>query len=565
MVEPLEERWLLDAGYSALNLASDVPGLARVTDPNLVNPWGISFSPTGPFWFADNGSGVSDILDGRGQVVPLVVAVPSAAPMDGVPTGTVFNHGSGFIVSENGVAAPSRFLFAGEDGTISGWSGVVDPAHALVAADLSASGARYKGLALATDSTGRSFLYAADFSHGTIDIFDATFHQTPEPGAFADPNVPAGFAPFNIQNIGDRLFVTYAQRDAKGYDNVTGPGLGFIDVYSTGGALIQRFAAAGALNAPWGLALAPADFGPYSGALLVGNEGDGRILAYDPHTGALEGALTAGDGKPLAIPDLWALTFGNGHLGGDANTLFFTAGVSDEQHGLFGAIQAPDRRGADTGGTGPFDDHAAGETGDYPLPPPGGPPLRSGTLADRAVVSAELMPLAGSPLLLVPTLSPASVLRATGDATAAAALLDVSTARTVISHDRLPAASEVPAALTGHVPIQSSHATGIALPPDRIAAEVCTRAVTVTDCGKASSEPSRAAETVDVATCASAHQEVANETDADRADGARRPFSPWSLVTHLLLVVGLPAFWRKEHGRDRPQDLCRGEGRERFD
>src|SRR5262249_53756750 len=178
----------LTGGYTQVNLASDVPGLARVTDPNLVNPWGMSFSPTGPFWFADNGTGVSDVLDGGGQPVPLGATVPH-----GSPTGVVFNDGPGFVVWENGISAPSRFLFATEDGTISGWTEVVDSTHALHVVDNSSAGAVYKGLALATDSAGQSFLYAADFGRGRIDVFDQNFKAVARAGSFQDPNLPSGF------------------------------------------------------------------------------------------------------------------------------------------------------------------------------------------------------------------------------------------------------------------------------------------------------------------------------------------------------------------------------------
>jgi uncharacterized protein (TIGR03118 family) len=378
--------------------------LARVTDPNLVNPWGIAFSPTGPFWFADNGSGVSDLLDGRGQAFPLVVMVPSAAHSGSAPTGTVFNGGSGFTISENGVAAPSRFLLAGEDGTISGWSAVVDPTHALLAVDNSSSGAVYTGLALGADPAGRRFLYAADFSRGTIDVFDTDFRPAVRPGAFQDPILPDDFAPFNIQNINNLLFVTYAQQDAGGRDDAAGAGHGFIDVYDPDGGLIGRFASQGALNSPWGLALAPADFGPFGGALLVGNNGDGRISAYDPRSGAFLGQLAQDNGLPLAIPDLWALTFGNGHAGGDSHTLFFAAGVAYDEHGLFGAIQAPGRRGADTAGSGAFDPNAPGEPGDYPLPPRGGPGFQDAS-EDPPVPVSDLLPLRESSLALAPTLA----------------------------------------------------------------------------------------------------------------------------------------------------------------
>jgi uncharacterized protein (TIGR03118 family) len=404
-LEYLEDRCPLTGGFAQVNLVSDVPGLAAVTDPNLVNPWGLAFSPTGPFWSANNGSGVSDLFDGRGQPLPLVVTVPSAAPSGNTPTGTVFNGGPGFAIWENGVAAPSRFLFATQDGTIAGWTTVVDPTHALVAVDNSSSGADYTGLALATDPAGHSFLYAADFSHGTIDVFDQNFQPVVHPASFEDPNLPQGYTPFNIQNVNNLLFVTYAQQDENGRDVVAGAGHGFIDVYDTAGNLVSRFASGGPLNAPWGLALAAADFGPFGGALLVGNNGDGHINAYDPWSGAFLGQLAPDNGTPIAIPNLWALTFGNGHVGGDSQTLFFTAGVDYAAHGLFGAIQAPDRRGADTAGSGAFDPNAPGEVGDYPLPPSAGPAFRA-DVTGQPLPSAELLPLTDSSLALAPTLSP---------------------------------------------------------------------------------------------------------------------------------------------------------------
>jgi uncharacterized protein (TIGR03118 family) len=404
VLECLGERCLLSGGYAQINLASDVPGVARVTDPYLVNPWGLSFSPTGPFWFADNGTGVSDLLDGRGRPVPLVVTVAGAAQPGGTPTGTVFNNGLGFVISENGASRPSRFLFATEDGTISGWNSLVDPDRALLAINNSSSGAVYKGLALAVNPAGQRVLYAADFGRGRIDVFDPEFRPIARPGSFQDPNLPDGFAPFNIQAINNLLFVTYAQQDAARRDDIAGEGHGFIDVYDTGGNLVRRFASQGALDSPWGLVRAPADFGPFGGALLVGNNGDGHINAYDPGSGAFLGPLQDGSGIPITIPDLWALAFGNGHEGGASDTLFFTAGADDEEHGLFGAIQAPQRRGADTAGAGTFDPHAPGESGDYPLPPRGGPALRDSD-DDSRRATVVLLPLTESSLALIPTLS----------------------------------------------------------------------------------------------------------------------------------------------------------------
>ena len=406
VLEQLEERHLLSVGFGLVNLASDVPGVARFTDPNLVNPWGIASSPTGPFWFAENGGGVSDVLDGRGEPFSLVVTLPStAAGSRGAPTGIVFNAGAGFVISANGVSAPSRFLFASEDGTISGWTPVLEPTRALLAVDNSSTGAVYVGLALAADPAGHSFLYAADFGRGAIDVFDQDFRPVLRPGAFQDPDLPDGFEPFNVQDVNGLLFVTYARQAADGEDGA-GAGGGFIDVYDTDGRLVRRFASAGALDSPWGLALAPADFGPFGGALLIGNNGDGHVSAYDPESGAFLGELEDGNGNPIAIPGLWGLTFGNGHVGGDPDTLFFVAGVDDERHGLFGAIQAPNRRGADTAGAGAFDPKAPGEPGDYPLPPRGGPAFQAGE--DVPTPDVDLLPSRESSLVLIPTLSAAS-------------------------------------------------------------------------------------------------------------------------------------------------------------
>jgi uncharacterized protein (TIGR03118 family) len=397
-VEGLEDRFLLTGGYTQVNLASDIPGLARVVDPTLVNPWGLSFSPTGPFWFANNGSGVSDVLTGRAEFIALSAVVPSAGSATGSPTGTVFNDGSGFLVSENGLTAPGRFIFATADGTISAWSEVVDPSHAVLEVDQSRSGAAYTGLVLASSPGGQSFLYAANIGQGKIDVFDAEFNPVVKSGAFLDPNLPAGYSPFNIQKIAGELFVSYAQ-------GAPGAGNGLIDVYDTQGTFLRRFAAGGPLNLPWGMTLAPADFGPFGGALLVGNMGDGTINAYDPSNGAYRGQLLDTHNVPISIPGLWGLTFGNGAEAGDADTLFFTAGLSEGQHGLFGALQSPARAGADTGGQGSYDPNAPGEPADYPVPPVRGPSLL-GADSPTAALASVLLPSNDSSLALIPTLSP---------------------------------------------------------------------------------------------------------------------------------------------------------------
>jgi uncharacterized protein (TIGR03118 family) len=401
--EILEDRFLLAAGFSQVNLASNVPGLAQVTNTSLVNPWGLAYSPTGPFWLANNGSGVSDLLNGLGQPLSLAVTIPSSTGGLGTPTGVVFNSGTGFAISGNGATAPATFLFATQDGKIAGWSDVVDPTHAVVAVDNSASGADYTGLAIGTNEAGQTLLYAADFARGTIDVFDQNFKPVSLPGSFQDPNLPSGFAPFNVAEFNNQIYVTYARRaDATG-DNASGPGLGYIDVFDTSGNLVKRLASQGALDSPWGMAIAPAGFGPYGGDLLVGNNGDGRINIFNPTSGAYLGVLKDDQGNPIEIQNLWSLTFGNGHLGGDSETLFFTAGLNQEQQGLFGAIQAPGRQGADTEGPGGFNPNAPGEAKNYPLPPVGGPALLSST-DGQSVATSDLLPLEDSSLVLVPTL-----------------------------------------------------------------------------------------------------------------------------------------------------------------
>jgi uncharacterized protein (TIGR03118 family) len=402
-----------------VNLTSDVPGLARVTDPNLNNPWGLSLSPTGPFWLAENGAGVSDLLDGRGQLLPLIVNVPASTGAGGTPTGTAFNPGPGFVVTANGVSAPSQFLFAGLDGTISGWAPAADRTNSVVAVDGTLAGAVYTGLALATDAGGHGFLYAADIGRGTIDVFDDHFQPVANPHSFRDPNLPAGYVPFNVQNVGNLLYVTYALRDPSGPGDLPGAGHGVIDAYAFDGTLVNRVASGGTLNSPWGIALAPAGYGPFGGALLVGNNGDGRINAFDPTSGAFLGQLADAGGRPIAIPNLWALAFGNGHLGGAADTLFFVSGPGDG-HGLFGVIQSPQGKGAVTGGSGSFDPKAQGERPDYPLPPSGSPALPNG--AGQTITVAVLMPLADSSLALAPTLTTSTRLPARSDSTSLTAL-----------------------------------------------------------------------------------------------------------------------------------------------
>lgn len=336
--------------YQQMNLVSDLPGIAQFQDANLVNPWGLSRSATSPWWASDNGMGVSTLYRGDGSIVPLVVTipVPPGGTPPAAPTGTVFNNFAAtmptdFVVSANGVSGPSRFLFATEEGTISGWNPAVDPTHAILAVDRSGQEAIYKGLTQAQVGS-QPYLYATNFHAGAVEMFDVNFQLT---GSFTDPELAAEcpfpgqcYAPFGIQNIGNQLYVTFALQDANHKDDVKGPARGFVDVFDTSGQLLRRFASHGHLNAPWGLALAPSDFGAFSGDLLVGNFGDGRISAYDAVTGVFRGQLSDRRGHRIAIDGLWAISFGNDAAAGAHNELFFTAGLNDEANGLFGKIVA---------------------------------------------------------------------------------------------------------------------------------------------------------------------------------------------------------------------------------
>jgi uncharacterized protein (TIGR03118 family) len=316
--------------YTVTPLVSDQPGVAPNTDPNLVNAWGLTSSPTSPWWVSDNETDVSTLyrgLDGMPQA--LVVSV------EGGPTGAVFNGTAGFVLPTGGVA---RFIFDSEDGKVRAWN-AAQGTTAIVVADQSGADADYKGLAIADTAAGPR-LYAADFHNARVDVFDGSFGLVPDSG-FADPALPSGYAPFGIQTIGDRVFVAYAKQDADAEDEVAGQGLGFVDAYDTAGNLVGRVAQHGQLNAPWGLALAPDSFGRFAGDLLVGNFGDGHINAYTEHGNGHfthRGELRDESGKSLSIDGLWALEFGQGGNNGPAGTLFFTAGPDDETHGLFGQI-----------------------------------------------------------------------------------------------------------------------------------------------------------------------------------------------------------------------------------
>ena len=330
----------LTGRYQRHNLVSDGAVPADHVDPNLVNAWGLAFNPYFAAWVADNGTGLATLYDSAGVAQSLVVQIPSADADSGGPvTGTVYSGSpDAFTVSKGSLSGPSRFLFATEDGVIAGWSPDVDTTHAIRMVDNSGHDAIYKGIALGAGGDGAR-LYATDFHNARVDVFDASFHPVMLSGdAFHDSHIPKGYAPFGIQNINGNLFVTYAKQDADREDDVKGPGFGYVDIYDPNGVLLRRFASRGALNAPWGVALAPAGFGRASNLLLIGNFGDGRINAYDSVFGLPLGPLTNMHGRPITIDGLWGLAFGNGYLGQSVNTLFFTAGPDDEAHGLYGRI-----------------------------------------------------------------------------------------------------------------------------------------------------------------------------------------------------------------------------------
>ncbi len=315
---------------------------AAHVDSDLQNAWGIAFNPSGAIWVADNHTGKSTLYDTAGVKANLVVSIPGPGGIgQGSPTGEVFNGTSDFGITVGNVSSPAKFVFATEDGTLAAWNPAVGTT-AQLPVDNSNSDAVYKGLA--TGSVGTTnYLYATNFHAGTIDVFDKNFHHVTLRGGFVDQNLQKpkidhpGFAPFGIQNIGGKLYVTYALQKSDQHDDQSGAGNGFVDVFKTDGTFVRRLASHGALNSPWGLALAPANFGPFSQALLVGNFGDGRIQAYNPATGQFLGQLADANG-PIEIDGLWALAFGDGNQGRATNDLFFTAGPNEETDGLFGRI-----------------------------------------------------------------------------------------------------------------------------------------------------------------------------------------------------------------------------------
>jgi uncharacterized protein (TIGR03118 family) len=327
--------------FTETKLVSSVPGLAAVHDPNLVNAWGLARSSGSPWWVADNGTGLATLYDGAGAIQKLVVTIPPSDPKSpkGSPTGIMFNGDPGSFLLAPG--KPALFIFVTEDGTISGWNPKVMPTSAVIVQNFKTASV-FKGATIATASlTGHkrgSFLYVTDFRQGVVQIYDNAFKPAGSFGAATDGD--AGFAPFNVQNIGGNLYVTYAKQDAAKHDEVGGPGFGFVKVYSPEGKLLHQLARGNFFNAPWGITLAPSDFGAYSHNILVGQLRSGTIQTFDAVTGEFRGTLRDKTDTPIVIEGLWALSTGSGVTSGPATAVFFAAGINFYQDGLFGMLTA---------------------------------------------------------------------------------------------------------------------------------------------------------------------------------------------------------------------------------
>jgi uncharacterized protein (TIGR03118 family) len=334
---------------------AEVVAAAAAIDANLQNPWGIAVAPGFPFWISDNNSNLSTLYSGAGvQETQSItgsaetgIAIPaSAAGVQANPAGQIFNGTGGFLVPTSKGQETALFIFDGEGGLISAWA-QDSGATAVTAYDdgivNGANHAVYKGLAIGTVS-GATYLYATDLHNNKVDVFDTNFSKPAAmQGKFVDPNLPAGFVPFGITALNGQLYVTFAKQDAAMHDEITGAGLGYVDVFDFSGNLVNQFASGGALNAPWGIAIAPAGFGSLEGDVLIGNFGDGTVNIFSPNGTALatsKGPLTAGNGQPLAFPGLWALAFGNGDADKPSTTLFYTAGFASQIDGVFGSITA---------------------------------------------------------------------------------------------------------------------------------------------------------------------------------------------------------------------------------
>lgn len=328
----------LSAGVSQTNLTSDGTVAGTITDTHLVNAWGMSYAPTGPWWISDNGTGLTTLYDGSGVAKSLVVTIPPAAGATGpsAPTGQVFNPTTAFTISASGKTATSLFLFATEDGTLSGWAPGVNVTSAVTTVDNSkvGKGAVYKGLALAM-SNQSPYLLAANFRSGYIEVYDGAWKHTAN---LRDTTLPQKYSPFNVAVLGGNIYVAYAVVQPDRHDDLPGLGNGVLEQIDITGKVIAKFKVGKMLNSPWGMALAPSTWGRYAGKLLVGNFGDGRITAFDLPTHAQIGQLKTPKGQALVIPGLWGLMPGNGASAGPTTSVYFTAGPNDEANGLFGAL-----------------------------------------------------------------------------------------------------------------------------------------------------------------------------------------------------------------------------------
>jgi uncharacterized protein (TIGR03118 family) len=335
---PTEAGMASHNSFHRLNLVADTAGRARITDPNLVNAWGLAFSPTSPLWVSNNGTDTSTLYSGATMPgtpvsqVPLVVSIPGG----GAPTGLVYNPTGAFRLSTHGRSGPAAFIFAGEDGDISAWNQTGNVTQADLVAHT--RNAVYKGLAMVTMGS-RPFLLAANFHRDRVDIFNSRFAHVSRPGAFGSRRVPRGYAPFNVAALGGRVYVSYAKQDADRVDDVAGPGHGFVNVFSSQGRFLHQLVRRGPLDSPWGMAIAPTGFGRFAGKLLVGNFGNGEIHVIGPRTGRVVATLRNRAGMPVVIHGLWGLLPGNGTAGGTSD-VWFSAGPGHESHGLLGILRS---------------------------------------------------------------------------------------------------------------------------------------------------------------------------------------------------------------------------------
>jgi uncharacterized protein (TIGR03118 family) len=325
------------AAFTEVDLIADVAGHAPLVDAGLINPWGLALGATGPLWVADNGSDTATIYPGGAGGTPVTKAGLTVAIPGGAPTGQVANGTSDFVVTGPGGSGPARFIFVSESGDLTAWNPTASAPSAIVESHV--DGAVYKGLAMFQSTSDGPFLLAADFNHGRIDVFDKQFQRLQlSSDFFNDRALPRGYAPFNVAVVGDAIYVSYAKQSGNGVDQTNGPSLGIVDRFDAFGLFPHRIATHGTLNAPWGMTLAPASFGPLAGDLLVGNFGDGRINVFDPRTGAFHGQLRGPNHRPITIDGLWGLQPGTASSAG-TDSLWFSAGPDDEAHGLVGVLR----------------------------------------------------------------------------------------------------------------------------------------------------------------------------------------------------------------------------------